>query len=439
MAIVGAGWWWSRDAVEPVVPPEVSLDGADDEVRTTVTTARDRVAAEPESAAAWGRYGQILRAHGYEYEADRCFLHSARLAPDDPRWPYYRGLHALLRDPDHALPFLRQAASLKASTPGHASAINFRLAEAMIERGALDEAETLIRRERAQSPTDPRANLNAAIIALARGETRSASSQLAVAATSPFAQKKATSMLASVARLLGDAEVAVKHEQAARNLPDDLPWVDPYVTDYTDLQVGIQSKFQKAESLKAQGRPQEAAQEMVAIAEAQRSPRAYVAAGIALAEMGQHGPAERYLRACLQIEPDHIQANYFLGVVLFLLAEADWERSPETARPRFRESVIHSRRCLSRKPDHGIAYQFLGRALMRLGELADAIVQLRQAVACRPEVAETHLSLAQALLEDGQVGEARKSLASAEQVARAGDPAVRAFRDRLASKGGKGK
>jgi tetratricopeptide (TPR) repeat protein len=410
----------------------VDLAGAEPEVRAVVTEARDRVVTDPTSASAWGRLGKVLRAHGYEYDADVCFREAATRAPEDPRWPYYRGLHALLRDPDRAVGFLHRAAELR--PPDRAGpAVRLRLAEALLERGQLDEAEAIFRGELADAPADPRASYDLAVVSLARGDPVATREHLAAAAGSPFTRKKAAAAQATAARQRGDAAAAARHEQVARALPEDLPWVDPYVTDAQDLQVGLQKRFLQAEALKAQGRLPEAARQFAAIAESRPGPRTYVAAGIALAEVGDYPAAERYLRDCLQLDPDHIQGNYFLAITLFFQAEKDWEQDGgrEQARVRFRESTRHARKCLERKPDHGLAHLFLGRSLLRLGEASEAVGPLGLAVACRPELAEPHLFLAEALLETGNPAEAQKSLTIGEQLAGRGDEHVRRLRSRL--------
>src|SRR5437868_4746240 len=81
---------------------------------------------------------------------------AARLDPDDPKWPYARGLIALKRDPDNALPLLRQAAA-GISRPDYRAVANLQLAEALLERERLDEAEVLFRAEFQGAPDKARA------------------------------------------------------------------------------------------------------------------------------------------------------------------------------------------------------------------------------------------------------------------------------------------
>lgn len=429
LAIGGIVWWRQSHTPAPPVP-EVNLDAAEPDVRTAIVRAREAVLADPQSAKAWGDLGMVLRAHGFELPADDCFREAAARDPNDPRWPYYRGLYAALRDPDNALPHLRRAVELTGPASRHAPAVYLRLAETLIERGELDEAERLVRGILENTPNDPRANYDLALVHLGRGNPQAAKAPLGMAAGSPFTRQKATARMATAARLLGDP-AAARFERDARTLPPDLPWPDSYVTDYTDLQGGLQARFLRVENLQASNRRPEAVRELIAIAEAHPGTRSFVAAGIALAEMGDYPAAERHLRACLQIDPEHTQANYFLAVTLFLQAEKDGDPRGEAAKGRYQECVAAARRCLARKPDHGLAYQFLGRALLRLGDTAEAIKQLRLGVACRPEMVESHLALAEGLLAAGDRDEARKSLAAAEQIVGPDDARVRQLREKV--------
>lgn len=440
LLLIGGTWKWLQRP-RPPEPPDVSLSGVEDEIRLAVTRAREAVLAEPSSARHWGRYGMVLRAHGYDVEADICFAEASKLDENDPRWPYYRGLHALLRDPGNALMYLRRANELHPHGSSEPSAVSLRLAEALLERNELDEAEAIFQAERTINTAEARTNYGLALVQIARGNARSAESHLMIAAPSPFARKKATSRLAVLARQRGNLEAAEKFERDARAMPEDRPWKDRFVTEYLDLQVGIQSRFLQAESLQAEGRLPEAARQLVALAESHPNPRTNVAAGIALAELGDFSAGERYLRACLELEPDHIQGNYFLAVTLFFQAEKNWalESSRDSAKAQYQECIRHARRCLERKPDHAFACQFLGRALLRLGDTAEGIRQLRLAVACKPELAESHIHLAEAEIANGDLAEARRSLSAAEQLAPAGDPRLQSLKNRLTTKSEAGK
>src|SRR4051794_11509300 len=102
LAVSAAVWWWRLGprASRPVPPMPAGIQDSD--LRAVIDRAHQRVLAEPTSAEAWGNLGRVLEAHLYTSEADLCFAEATRLSPADPRWPYYRALHALQDGPDAA-------------------------------------------------------------------------------------------------------------------------------------------------------------------------------------------------------------------------------------------------------------------------------------------------------------------------------------------------
>ena len=102
------------------------------------------------------------------------------------------------------LPLLRQAWQAAGSLDAESqSAVRLRLAEALLEAGQPDEAETLFRQEQAAQPDSARAAVGLGQIALARGHDEDAARLLAAVQDSPFARKKVAAQLASVARAAG--------------------------------------------------------------------------------------------------------------------------------------------------------------------------------------------------------------------------------------------
>jgi tetratricopeptide (TPR) repeat protein len=86
-----------------------------------------------------------------------------------------------------------------------------------------------------------------------------------------------------------------------------------------------------------------------------------------------------------------------------------------------------------------MAWLYLGRARLGLGETRGAIEALQQAVVCRPEFADPHLYLAEALAAEGKTDEAIRHARNAEKLARPDDARPRQLLERLTSKGGSGK
>jgi tetratricopeptide (TPR) repeat protein len=434
-AAVG-GWWWFR----PLPPPDPPMppDIVEPEVRQVIETARQRVLKNPRSADAWGLLGMTLVAHLFDREADRCFAEASRLDPSDARWPYARGLMALKRDPDHALAYLRQAADLEKSPDDRAS-MRVQLAESLLERGQVDEAEGLFKEELSRKPDDARAAYGLGLIALAGNNPTAAEQYLTAARASPYAKKKATAELAKLARARGDDAAAAVYDRESADLPDDPPWPDPLLDRTLELQVGHRRREREVIELERAQRFQEAAEIYLRqIEEDPGAASAYTKAGIDLFRLGQYDRAFGLLREGVKRDPDSSDAHFGLALALFTRAEKEWQQSPgdERLKGLFREAAEHAQKATELKPDFAKAYLFWGLSLKYLGDPAAAVAPLRKGVACRPEEIELQLGLGEALVESGEGKEARTYLENARRLD-PNDPRPPRDLERLHQKSGK--
>jgi tetratricopeptide (TPR) repeat protein len=411
-------WWLLPRPATPVVPP-MPTDIVDAKVLRAIERSRQKVLDEPTDANAWGLLGMTLWANLFDVEADHCFAEAARLNPNSPSWPYARGLIALRRDPDQALPFLGQALTVAGNTwPEYRSAVRLQLAEALQERQQFDEAERLFREEWNRNPKNERANLGLGLIALARGDEPDAADYLAVARRSKSARKNATAQLAVLARNRGDNAAAATYERETATLPADEVWPDPLRDEVVRFQVGQRALEREAAQLEREGRFAETVEIYRKQIERQPTAPAYVGAGVNLARMGHYEQALKCLHEALRLAPDDSQTHYTLALVQFTRAEKEWARSPGSleAKEWFRETVTHAQRAAELKPDLARNYLHWGLALKYLGQPAEAVEPLRKGVACRPADLELQFSLGEVLLETGQRLEAETFLENARKL-----------------------
>jgi tetratricopeptide (TPR) repeat protein len=381
-----------------------------------IEETRQDVIDHPRSADAWGRLGMVLLAQLFDIDADHCFAEAARLDPSDARWPYGRGLLALKRNPDNALPFLRQAIAVE-SRPGTLSDYSMQLAEALLERRELDEAEQLFGQEYERDPSNLRAAFGLGLIAVARDDDRAAEKFLTVARASPFARKKATAELATLARARGDKAAATSFEKETVALPDDPPWPDPLLDLVFQLSVGQRGWERDVGMMERDGHYAEAAQKYLEHIKKAPTSQTYVGAGINLARLREYDRAIPLLREAVRLDADSVQAQYTLALVLFSRAEREWQQSPgaDDAKEWFREAIPHARRATELKPDHARAYLFWGLALKYLGDPVAALAPLRKGVECRPEEFDLQFALGETLLETGHDREAETALKDAQR------------------------
>jgi len=276
--------------------------------------------------------------------------------------------------------------------------------------------------EAAANPVNARAQFGLGAAAAARGDHRAAVRFLAVAADSPFTRKKAAALLAASHRRLGDAAAAVRFEREAAGGADDLLWPDPFMAEYGRRETGRSGRMQAVEELEAKGRLREAVAELDALAQTASDDQVLVSLGMLQAKAGDFARAERTLRAVVARTPDHAVARYFLGIALYMPAEAAWLAGDRaTAEPQLRAAVAELRTAAALKPDKGLAHLYAGLALKRLGDLPAAEAECRAAVRASPQFAEVHLRLGELLMTAGKGAEAVPHLETAARLAPPGD------------------
>jgi tetratricopeptide (TPR) repeat protein len=441
LLVLGAaagGWWWLRPAPpRPPLPAEVG----DPEVQQALELARQGVLDQPRSAAAWGHYGLTLLAHLFDRDATACFVEAGRLDPADPRWPYARGLISLKRDPNNALPLLRQAAGLASASPELRAPVRLQLAEALQERGEAAEAEEIFRAEHRADPGSARAALGLGLTALERGDLAAAEPLLRAAAASAPARKKATAGLAALARARGELAAARKYDKDSMYLPEDPTWPDPLMDESIALRVGQRRHERELDQLESAGQFKEALERYLQMIEERPTGQAYAGAGLNLFRLGDYPAAVALLRRGARREPDSASVHGTLAQVVFAQAAREHNREPgcAAAREGFAEVLAPARRATELKPDHALAYLFWGLALKYLGRPREALEPLRRGVACRPEDFELQLGLGEALLEAGLPGEARAHLDNARRLEPDDPRPARALErlDRAPKEGGK--
>jgi tetratricopeptide (TPR) repeat protein len=416
--VVGSvtAWWWSR--IQPV-DPQLPGDIGDPEVRAALEKAQKQVRADLRSAAAWGNLAMTLQANGYSIEASAYFAEAQRLDPHDGRWPYFRALAALGEDSEAALPFLRQAAAGRLAEKVQESAVHLRLAEALLERQELAEAEEIFEKEWQKHPGDARAGFGLGLIAQARGQGDAAEKYLTAARKSPTAGKSATAQLAALARGRGDLQTADSLEQEFATLPNEAPpWPDPFVVELSRKRVGVTASAQTLLQLEAQHRYQDAANVYIQQIKQQPTAQNYVGAGLNAVFAGHYDYGLKLLRQGILIDPDRADSHYALAQALFQVGMTERERSPDSpgAKARLLEAATAARRSVELKPDNASAFLLWGHALMNRGDWDAAVSPLKQGVAIRPELFEMQLALGEALLESGRVLEAELHLKNAQQL-----------------------
>ena len=398
LAVLALGWqvwgWYGAPG-----PPPVALADADPAVAAAIQAARDDVWWSPRSAAAWGRLGQVLRAHGHVPESNVAFDEAGRLDPGDPRWPYLHGTGLQSDDPAAAIAHLERAAALCGNVP---DAPRLALAEVCLQQGRLDEAERHFHQVLGADPGNARAHLGLGRLAVERGRPGDALPHLERAAASRLTQQAARALMARAYQQLGDAAAAGRERALAHGLPGDPPWPDPFQDEVLSMMIGKQARLARLQSLHRQGRAEEA----LALARQleQDYPDVYwLVEGRGQMTRGNFLAAERALRKAVELAPGSVEAHFDLATVLLEM------RNFPAAADAFRKVT-------ELEPGHGPAHLRLGRCLDGQGDRAGALRAFEAAVRFMPQQAEAHRDLGALLAREGRTDEAQTHLRLAVQL-----------------------
>ena len=400
--VAGGAYAWRRARRGPAIPEvALNLSGYDPEIVAAVERASGEVKREPRSAPAWGNLGSILMTHRFHQEALACLVEAEKLAPQEPRWPYLQAIVLLWSNPDAALPKVARAAELAGdSTP----VVRLRLANLLIERGELQEAEKHLRAVMAQGADDPHAQLGMGKIELARERLPEALAFLERATTSPQTARAATALIATIQQRLGNAAAAEEASRRAVALPRDVAMPDAFGADASELHTGLQAWLAQANRLLKSGKLLDALDlHEKAVANYPHSALAWQLLGHAQVEARNYAAAEKSLQKAIELAPEWSQSHFQLGSIYYA------QRQRQKAAECFR-------RATELRPSYAVAHHNLGICLTTLDRRAEAIEAFRAAIRHDPRHADAHRWLGETLMREDRAQEAIEPLSRAVEL-----------------------
>ena len=115
---------------------------------------------------------------------------------------------------------------------------------------------------------------------------------------------------------------------------------------------------------------------------------------------GKFEEAERLYREILKTQPEHLDANNNLGIVL-------------ASRGKLKQAKEYYKKAIVLNPDFVFAYNNLGNVLKGLGELKEAEESYKKAIELKPNFTDTHYNLGITLQKQEKFTEAVKSYKNA--------------------------
>ncbi len=381
--VISGGYFLWLEWTTPTVP-EVDLTHVEPLAAEGIAKARELVVKNPRRAEAWGEFAMTLHAHDFFLHAQACYGHAERFDPTNPVWPYLRAdCWKAEGDARIAIEHLRRAALLSSTEPTP----SIRLAELLMETGQVEESATTFQDVLRTYPSNPRAHLGLARIALSRGNGRASLSHinncLAVTGDIP----PALLLLAETYQDLGEPEMAADANRRASMSKQGQTWLDEYMLLVGARRQGIVGASQRAIAHYNAGRHEEAIQELAALlAKQPNSPKVLAGLGRMYVVCKQPANGLPHLRKAIELDPELLDAHFYLASGLMELQQHT-------------EAVAEFRAVVARKPDYPDASHRLGQCLYLLRDRASAVEALLDAVRYAPNNVRAQKNLAIVLFE----------------------------------------
>ena len=382
--------------------PTVNATDLEPSVRAALVRARaefDRVAQHaPKSAdlaEAYGELAMTYQAQSLVPPAEAAYANARVLAPGDKRWPYLLG--HLYNDSSRVPQAISAFEAALAIDPGDGP-ILLSLAEAYLQHGEFDKAQTMYKRLESDVSTRPAALAGLGKTALAKHQYKEAVEYLEQALRLSPGATRLRQPLAMAYRELGDR---AKAEQNLRQF--DVGGMEPGIVDpladALDAKVAAsRTLVRRGQRFGKAGRFDLAEPAFRAAVEADpRNADAIANLGISLANLGRLDEARRRLSESLSIDDTNALAHFSLGVVL------DRQGLDQPAINQYRAA-------LERDPGNLQARVYLADAQMRVGRAEEAAALYRRALEQSPDSPRMQLSLVMAHVKAGHYAEARKVL-----------------------------
>ena len=389
------GWPRLHPTPQAVLPLRTEALGP--KVAELIQKHVDAVNADPFDPERHGRLGLAYEANSLPPEAMASFDLAARLAPQDPVWPYHAAIACRMNGQfEEALDRLRELTT----TFRDFAPAQHRLGGLLMEAGQFDAAEEAFGRATFLAPTAPEGYVGRARVALARQDYTHAVEQLRIALGRDPTYKMAHFLLGSAYRGLG------RVEDVKRELALGLNAKPRYIPDRTSrdkgaLIAGLATQLKVATNLINSGRATEA----VTLLESTLRDRPNdfnVMNNLAVAyqKSNQHQRALSLLLRAQKVNENAFPTYINLAECLM-----------EMKRPA--EALEFAERAVVLAPKVGQAHFARGRALLFLRRSEEACESLRTTLSLDTRNPEAYVALSEAYMLLERFGDARAPLEEA--------------------------
>ena len=279
-----------------------------------IRARRSAVAAQPDDAERWGRYGMALDAHGLDAAAESAYEQAAALDPSEFRWPYFQAALLEATSLERAVELYRRALAVDDDyAPAH-----LRLAQALERLNRHDEARESYLRAQELDADNAFAPLGLGSLALRQGDVAAAIALLEQAYGLDPEIHATVSALANAYHRAGDTERGRRLAIEARDLPRITYQPDDLRAEIKEMAVDRRSYTRRAVVYRDVGQLDRALREA---REARSLAPQDVQTLLLVAELeyrvGDFAAAESSAREALRLAPHRTDVRELLARVLY--------------------------------------------------------------------------------------------------------------------------
>jgi tetratricopeptide (TPR) repeat protein len=389
--------------LEVPTPDLATLEGAVAQQLTEMRGILERELARqplslPTLAEAYGELGRNYQTYGLDDAAAACYENARRLAPQDPRWPYYLGYLQQSRGQldDAVAAYVNSLAVAPPTVPAL-----YHLAEVFIERNRPHEARALLERADSSAPDVPAIGVALGRVDLAEQRYHSAAQHFEKALAQVPKADRLHYLLGQAYRGLGEEDKAQAELTAAGSIGVRLP--DPLIDQLEELKTGERVHLLRGQQAFRAGDYSAAAEAFrQAVAAQPTSVAAHVNLGSALGRLGDLQSAIAEFHRALELDHDSQTAHFNLGMTLVAAGKAD-------------EAIEHLQAAADLEPRDGEAQLQVADTLVKLGRFEEALPRYASAAGLLAGDDRPWLGGAEALLRLGRYQEALDRLEQANK------------------------
>ena len=398
-AIAGCREPAPRQALQPVSLPDLSraTDRVQAQLRAQYSSLTQKQQAgnttPAELANVFGETGKLFMAAEYRETAEACLLNAQRLAPENPRWPYYLGhLYKARGDAVKSAAAFEQA---RARSPDDQATLVW-LGYAYLDQARPDAAEPLFTSALSRDPRSVAALVGLGRAALARSEYARAVQHFEEALGIDPRAAAIHYQLALAYRGLREMDKAEAHMR--QRAPGEILPRDPLMLELERvLESPVAYEVRGAKALDERDWKRAAADFRKGIELAPAEASLHHKLGTALFLDGDASGAAAAFTEALRLSPHFAKAHYSLGIML-------------GSSGRMKEAHDHLTAAVQDDPSYAEARVRLADVLRQSGRSAAALSQYEQAATLDPRLAEAPFGSAMALVDLGRYREARDRL-----------------------------